>query len=97
MFANTLGGILLIGIPERRENGQPTGIPDGSGTLGLELANPEAVLAAYDSRVMEGIEERLSLESKAIEVAGERTVLAIRVPKALENLKSLHRSEISLG
>ena len=28
MFANTSGGILLIGIPERRDQqGQPTGVP----------------------------------------------------------------------
>ena len=29
MFANSFGGILLIGVPERRdEQGQPTGAPD---------------------------------------------------------------------
>jgi Putative DNA-binding domain len=55
MFANTVGGILLIGIPERRENGQPTGVPDAAGNIGLDLANPEATLAAYDARVMESI------------------------------------------
>lgn len=91
MFANTLGGILLIGIPERRDNGQPTGIPDATGTLGLELANPEAILAAYDARVMEGIEERLSLESKAIEVTGGRHVLAIRVPNSTRKPHSVRR------
>lgn len=63
MFANASGGILLIGIPERRdEEGQPTGVPDPIGVLGLEVPNPEAVLNAYDARVMEAIEERCRLK-----------------------------------
>ena len=83
MFANTSGGILLIGIPEQRDgDGQPTGTPDPRGVIGLELANPEAVLNAYDARVMEAIEERLSLESAAIDVGNGRRVLAIRVPNS---------------
>jgi hypothetical protein len=53
MFANTAGGILLIGIPElRAENGQATGAPDPAAPLGVTAQNPEAVLAAYDARVM---------------------------------------------
>jgi hypothetical protein len=80
MFANTAGGILLIGVPELRDaQGQPTGVPDPAGDLGLETPNPEAVLAAYDARVMEAIEERLPLESTAIQVGNGRYVLALRV------------------
>lgn len=80
MFANSAGGILLIGVPERRDEGnQPTGAPDPNATLGIELQNPEAVLAAYDARVMEAIEERLPLESASITVGDGRRVLAIRV------------------
>lgn len=83
MFANTSGGILLIGIPEQRDgDGQPSGTPDPRGVIGLELANPEAVLNAYDARVMEAIEERLSLESASIDVGNGRQVLAIRVPNS---------------
>jgi hypothetical protein len=83
MFANAAGGILLIGIPERRdENGQPTGAPDAAGILGMALPNPEAVLNAYDARVMEAIEERLPLESASIELENGRRVLAIRVPNS---------------
>ena len=60
MFANASGGVLLIGIPELRDaQGQPTGAPDPNAPLGLELANPEALLNAYDARAMEAIEERL--------------------------------------
>jgi predicted HTH transcriptional regulator len=47
MFANSEGGILLIGVSERRGDGQPTGVPDAHAELGIEIANPEAVLAAY--------------------------------------------------
>jgi hypothetical protein len=83
MFANTEGGILLIGVPELRDdNGQPTGVPDVAGVLGLEVANPEAVLAGYDARVMDSIEERLPLESAPITVGDGRCVLALRIPNS---------------
>jgi hypothetical protein len=90
MFANTEGGILLLGIPERRdEQGQPTGVPDAAGDLGLELENPEAVLAGYDARVMEAIEERLPLESAAIDLGNGRYVLALRIPNSLKKPHSV--------
>ena len=80
MFANTSGGILLIGIAERRDGiGQPTGLPDPAAPLGIELANPDAVLGAYDARVTAAIEERLPIEMAAIHIEGGRHVLAIRV------------------
>lgn len=83
MFANAAGGIILIGIPERRDGGgQPTGVPDREGVLGLDVPNPGAVLGAYDARVMEAIEERLPLESAPIDVGEGRCVLAIRVPNS---------------
>jgi len=83
MFANAAGGIILIGVPERRdEEGQPTGVPDAGGVLGLDVPNPAVVLSAYDARVMEAIEERLPLESASIDVGEGRRVLAIRVPNS---------------
>lgn len=83
MFANSSGGILLLGVPERRDaQGQPTGVPDPDGVLGLEVMNPEAVLNAYDARVMEAIEERLPLEAAAIEMAQGRRLLAFRIPNS---------------
>ena len=84
MFANTSGGILLIGVTERRDpGGQPTGLPDPVAPLGIELANPEAVLGAYDARVTAAIEERLPVEMAAIPLEGGRHVLAIRVPDSV--------------
>lgn len=84
MFANAAGGLLLIGVPERRDaNGQPTGAPDPDADLGVDVPNPEAVLAAYDARVMEAIEERLPLESAQIDVGNGRRVLALRVANSL--------------
>ena len=83
MFANAAGGIMLIGVPERRdEQQQPTGAPDPAGVIGMEVANPEAVLTAYDARVMEAVEERLPLESASIDIGDGRRVIAIRVPNS---------------
>ena len=80
MFANTSGGILLIGVSEwRDERGQPTGSPDPAAPLGIELPNPEAVLGAYNARVTAAIKERFPLETAAVGVGEERHVLAIRV------------------
>lgn len=84
MFANGGGGILLLGVPEQRDaNQQPTGWPDPNAQLGLDVANPEAVLQAYDARVTASIQERLPLESCAIPVANDRYVLAIRIPNSM--------------
>lgn len=96
MFANAQGGILLIGIPERRdEEGQPTGTPDAGGVFGVELPNPEAVLSSYDARVMEAIEERLPLESSSVDVGNGRRVIAIRVPNSTNKPHSVrHRGHI---
>jgi hypothetical protein len=96
MFANTSGGLLLIGVPERRdEQGQPTGAPDPAGLLGLEVLNPEAVLNAYDARVMEAIEERLPLEAASIDVGDGRRLLAIRVSNSARKPHSVrHQGHI---
>lgn len=96
MFANASGGILLIGIPELRDaHGQPTGAPDTTAALGLELANPEMLLNAYDARVMEAIEERLTLEAAAIDVGQGRSVIAIRVPNSTNKPHSVrHKGHI---
>lgn len=83
MFANAEGGILLIGVPEQRDTqGQPTGIPDPAGPLGINVPNPEAALLALDARITAAIEERLPLESAPIDMGNGLRVLAIRVPNS---------------
>jgi Putative DNA-binding domain len=84
MFANAGGGLLLLGVPEARdENNQPTGRPNPNAELGIELANPEQLLQAYDARAVSNIEERLKIDSKSIPLANSRCVLAIRVHNSL--------------
>jgi hypothetical protein len=83
MFANSQGGVLLVGVPEARDgNGQPTGIPDPGAQLGIRIQNPEATLLAYGARMGECIEESLQVESHAIPVAPDRFVLAFRIPQS---------------
>jgi hypothetical protein len=89
MFANSGGGVLLIGVTEKRDaQGQPTGFPDPDAPLGIEVPNPEQVLQALDARVVACIEDRLPLESTPIPVAGGLCILAIRV---LNSLTKPHR------
>lgn len=84
MFANAGGGILLIGIDERRDNqGQPTGSPDPNAQVGIVVPNPELILQSYDASAVATIQDRLPLESFAIPVANGRHVLAIRVPNSM--------------
>lgn len=93
MFANSGGGILLIGISEwRDEGGQPTGLPDPEAQLGLDIPNPEAVLQGYDARVVASIDERLPLESYPIPIANaeNRYVIAIRVPNSRSKPHRVH-------
>jgi hypothetical protein len=80
MFANSQGGLLLVGIAEARDAaGHPTGIPDDNVPLGIEIQNPEDTLLAYGARITACIEETLRVESHAVPIAGGRHVLAFRV------------------
>lgn len=91
MFANSGGGILLLGISEQRDGaGQATGLPDPAAELGVEIPNTERLLQSYDARALAAIEERLPLESFAIPVAGNRFVVAIRVPNSMSKPHRVH-------
>jgi hypothetical protein len=91
MFANAAGGILLIGVPERRDaQNQPTGTPDPNAQLGIAVPNPEAALLALDARVVASIEDRVTIESSAVPIAGGLHVLAIRVPNSQTKPHSVH-------
>jgi hypothetical protein len=94
-FANAEGGILLLGVPETRDagSGQPTGVPDLCKFEGIESPNPDSVLVGYDSRVVSGIEERLSLESHPIKLGNGRYVFAIRIPNSLNKPHCVRRDD----
>jgi hypothetical protein len=94
-FANAEGGILLIGVPELRDpgSGQPTGSPDLGKFEGIAASNPESLLISYDSRVVSGIEERLSLETHPIKLGNGRYVLAIRVPNSVNKPHCVRRDD----
>lgn len=79
-FANGEGGFLFVGVPEMREGGQPTGVPDPDGQLGIEVENHENVLLRFDAQIAANIHERIRVESCAIPIAGGRVVLAFHVP-----------------
>ncbi len=81
-FANAEGGFLLLGVPEVREEGRPTGVPDPDGQLGIEIENPENALLRYDALIAANIHERLRVESCSIPIQGGRVVLAFRVPNS---------------
>jgi hypothetical protein len=84
MFANATGGLLLIGVPEMRgDDGNPSGAPDPNAELGIESANPENELLAYDAQIVACIQERLVVESHAIRLENGRVVMVFRVPNSL--------------
>ena len=84
MFANATGGLLLIGVSEMRgDDGNPSGAPDPNAELGIESANPENELLAYDAQIIACIQERLAVESHAIRLENGRVVMVFRVPNSL--------------
>jgi Putative DNA-binding domain len=84
MFANADGGVLLIGVPEgRSEDNSSSGIPDANAELGVTSVNPEADLLAYDARIVDCVEGRLTVESHAIPLQSGRFVLAFRVRSSI--------------
>jgi len=82
-MGNANGGTLLLGIAELRDEDGPTGRPDPHAPLGLDCNNPEQVLAAYEGRILDCIDQRLSVESASIELRNGRKILALRVPNSL--------------
>src|SRR6185369_5003460 len=70
-FANSAGGILLVGVPEQRGADGPTGIPDPNAQLGIELANPGAERLRLDAWVTSHIEETLQIESWPIDMGNQ--------------------------
>jgi Putative DNA-binding domain len=84
MFANATGGVLLLGVSELRgEDGNPSGVPDPNGELGIESANPENQLASYDAQIVACIQDRLAVEAHPVRIQNGRFVMIFRVPNSL--------------
>jgi hypothetical protein len=84
MFANAIGGVLIVGITEiRGEDGKPSGVLDPGAELGVESANPENELLSYDSRIVACIQERLVVESHPVKISNGRFVMIFRIPNSL--------------
>ena len=65
--------------------------PDLSKFDGVESPNPDSVLLGYDSSVVSGIEERVSLETHPIKLGNGKYVFAIRVPNSLNKPHCVRR------
>lgn len=81
---NSAGGMILVGVPELRDDDGPTGAPDPNTPLGIELGNPEQALLQLESRVLDGIDPRFRFESLAIPLRSGRFVLAFQIPNSLD-------------
>jgi predicted HTH transcriptional regulator len=83
-FANGVGGLLIYGVPEERENNQPTGIPEAiNGLRGFVLDAEETRLRSYletalDPRLPTGL-----LEFHAIPGPAPGPILLVRVGRSL--------------
>jgi predicted HTH transcriptional regulator len=83
-MANSEGGTLILGMAEQRGHNGPTGVPDPIAPVGLECDNPEQTLTAYEARLLEGIDGRILVETRAMLVGDGRQVLLFRVPNSLD-------------
>jgi hypothetical protein len=83
-MGNSRGGILLLGVAEQRDVNGPTGAPDLDAPLGLECDNPEQMLTASEARILDAIDQRLSVESHAIALESGRKVLGFQVSNSID-------------
>lgn len=80
-MANATGGDIVYGIAERREEGRPTGIPEGvSGLAGLNL---DAECLRLENMLRDGIDPRINgLQLWPVHGFDSGPVLVLRVPKS---------------
>lgn len=80
-FANASGGDLIYGVSEQRdEQGQATGIPQK--IIGLEDINADAEIRRLDNIIRDGIEPRITVQIRAIEVSSSETIIILRIPNS---------------
>jgi predicted HTH transcriptional regulator len=83
-FANAQGGHIIFGIKDKRENGEPTGIPHE--VVGLDALTIGQAKIRLEQWMQTGITPRIlpSVEIEQIEMAPEKgPVLVLRVPQSL--------------
>lgn len=83
-LANTLGGDILYGIREQRdEQGKATGIPEE--VVGLELNNWDAERLRLENILRDGLDPRvLGIEMECRSLPGGRVVVIIRIPRSVQ-------------
>ena len=83
-LANTLGGDILYGICEQRdEQGRATGIPEE--VIGLEIDNWDAKRLRLENILRDGLAPRvLGTEMDCINLPSGRVVVLIRVPRSVQ-------------
>src|SRR2546423_1029601 len=80
-FANAAGGDLIYGITERREDGRPTGIPEG--VFGLGNLNVDAEILRLSNLIRDGIEPRIAgIQFHVVSGFEAGAVLVLRIPKS---------------
>jgi len=73
-FANALGGSLIFGIAD--ENGMPVELP------GLDVVNPDAEILRMENALLDGIEPRLTVQTRAIRLQSGRVGIVMRIPRS---------------
>lgn len=80
-MANAVGGDIVFGIAERREDGKPTGTPES--VSGLGSVNLDAECLRIENIIRDGIEPRINqIQLWQVQGFDNGSVLVLRVPKS---------------
>ena len=83
-FANAIGGDLIYGIAERREEGRPTAVADSLDGIGD--GNPDAERLRLENMLRDGVAPRLpNVRTKLIDGGRNGPLLVIRIPQSWDS------------